>query len=314
MNQNGALDRGDVIDGFDDVQSGAYIVRDPTLPGPLAVTEVIYSGGAWLGQDLYYPTNIASMGQLPLIVVSHGNGHNYQWYDHIGNHMASYGYIVMSHENETGPGIETASTTTLTNTDYIINNQATIDGGALNGHIDTSLITWIGHSRGGEGVTRAYDRIFDGTFIPTSGYGLADIQLVSSIAPVDFLGHDSSAVHGGRTTTCGPVARMRTSTAAPIATSARRSSCSTGPRARASRSPCTGSAMGTSTTAPGAAWPSGRASSGRPDTHTIMRGYLLPMGQALRRGQRPRSRLPVAAVGELPAPGARPRPIASTST
>ena len=45
-----------------------------------------------------------SMGQLPLVIISRGNGHNFQWYDHIGNHLASYGYVVMSHDNNTEPG------------------------------------------------------------------------------------------------------------------------------------------------------------------------------------------------------------------
>jgi len=96
MNQNGQLDDVDYIDGLGD-EAGLYMVHDTTQSGPLAVTEITYSGGSWLGQDTYYPTDIASMGQLPLVVISHGNGHNYMWYDHIGYHMASYGYIVMSH-------------------------------------------------------------------------------------------------------------------------------------------------------------------------------------------------------------------------
>ena len=140
-NRNGYLDRQDFIDGGGE-EAGFYVVVDTTQPGPLPVTEIIYSGGTWLGQDTYYPTDIATMGQLPLIVISHGNGHDYTWYDHIGYHMASYGYIVMSHQNNTSPGIETASTTTLTNTDYIIGHQATIGGGVLNGHIDSHRITW----------------------------------------------------------------------------------------------------------------------------------------------------------------------------
>ena len=165
------------------------------LPGPFAVREVIYSGGTWLGQDLYYPVTIASMGALPLVVVSHGNGHNYQWYDHIGYHLASWGYVVMSHTNNTGPGIDSASTTTLTNTDYLLGHLTTIDGGALNGHVDSHKIIWIGHSRGGEGVVRAYDRIFDGTYTPAH-FGLADIRLISSIAPTDFLGTAGANPHG----------------------------------------------------------------------------------------------------------------------
>jgi len=64
----------------------------------------------------------------------------------------------------------------------------------LNGHIDSHRIVWIGHSRGGEGVARAYDRIQDGTWTP-SYYDLDDIVLVSSIAPTDFLGTSSANPH-----------------------------------------------------------------------------------------------------------------------
>jgi len=189
--RDGELGDADYSDGSGD-EAGFYSVHDTTLSGPLSVREVTYSGGSWLDQNTYYPTNIATMGELPLIVVSHGNGHNYRWYDHIGYHMASYGYIVMSHSNNTGPGIETASTTTLTNTDYIIGNQASIQGGALNGHIDSSRITWIGHSRGGEGVVRAHTRVRTGSYNP-SHFDIDDVALVSSIAPVTHLSPASSS-------------------------------------------------------------------------------------------------------------------------
>jgi len=194
LDQDGTLSYSDYIDGLS-YESGLYVVHDLTQPGPLHVSEVTYSGGSWLGQDTYYPTDIASMGQLPLVVVSHGNGHNYTWYDHIGYHMASYGYIVMSHQNNTGPGIETASTTTLTNTDYIIGYQGSISGGVLDGHIDSHRITWIGHSRGGEGITRAYDRLYDGSYTPDY-FTIDDIVLLSSMAPTDFLGTSSANPHG----------------------------------------------------------------------------------------------------------------------
>jgi hypothetical protein len=194
FNANGLLDAGDYIDGLGDV-AGLYIVAPTQVSGPLAVSSMTYSGGSFLGQVAFYPTDIATMGQLPLVVVSHGNGHFYLWYDHIGNHLASYGYIVMSHQNNTGPGIESASTTTLTNTDYLIGNQATIADGVLNGHIDSHRMTWIGHSRGGEGVVRAYDRIFTGAYTPDN-FQLQDIILISSIAPTDFLGPSSTNPHG----------------------------------------------------------------------------------------------------------------------
>jgi hypothetical protein len=189
VNRNGELDDPDFIDGYGD-EAGLYAVHDVTQPGPLAVTELpLYSVGPVFGippgytnQDTFYPTDIASMGQLPLIVISHGNGHNYTWYDHLGFHLASYGYIVMSHQNNTGPGIETASSTTLGHTDAIIDQQGTIGGGVLNGHIDTSRIIWIGHSRGAEGVARAYDRLYDGVYVPTH-YTAEDIALISSMLP-----------------------------------------------------------------------------------------------------------------------------------
>ncbi len=195
FNGNGVLDSGDYIDGLGDV-AGLYVVAPTQLRGPLAVSSAMYMGDTFmLTQVAYYPTDIASMGQLPLVVVSHGNGHNYLWYDHIGNHLASYGYIVMSHFNNTGPGIETASTTTLINTDYLIGSQATIAGGVMDGHIDSHRMTWIGHSRGGEGVARAYDRVFNGSYVPDN-FRLEDIILISSIAPTDFLGPTQANPHG----------------------------------------------------------------------------------------------------------------------
>ena len=207
FNQNGFLDGRDVIDGlgdpaeYGDRRDGFYVVHDLTQPGPLAVTQVNYSAQAgtvtagFEQEVIFYPTNIAGMGALPLIIVSHGNGHNYQWYDHIGNHMASYGYVVMSHANNTVPGVFTASTTTLEHTDAFLNQLPMIDGGALVGHVDANRMVWLGHSRGGEGVAIAVDRIFDGDWVPQN-YDLGSLALVSSIAPVDFLTGDQTDPHG----------------------------------------------------------------------------------------------------------------------
>ncbi len=189
-NGSGTLDQGDLIDGYSN-EAGFYVVHDLTQPGPYAVTEALYSGGNFLGQNLFYPSNISELGVLKLLVVSHGNGHNYQWYDHIGNHLASYGFVVMSHQNNTVPGIETSSTTTLTNTDYFIGNLDIIEGGVLDGHVDTDNIAWIGHSRGGEGVVRAYRRLLTDDFIPAN-YDEDNITFVSSIAPTVFFNNATS--------------------------------------------------------------------------------------------------------------------------
>lgn len=160
FDQDGLLSDGDFIDGMSD-ESGFYAVHDTTAAGPLAVTEIQYSiasgvgttfgiPGFKLAEDLYYPTNVGSMGQLPIIIIGHGHGHSFDWYGHIGFHLASYGYIVMSHDNDTGAGVVGASTTTLGHTDAFIDQAeaGAIASGALVGHLDTSLITWIGHSRG----------------------------------------------------------------------------------------------------------------------------------------------------------------------
>jgi hypothetical protein len=199
VNRNGQLDAFDVIDGFGDV-AGFHVVHDLTQPGPLAVTELLYNVQAgtvttgFQGQNLFYPTDIATLGELPLIVVSHGNGHQYTWYDHIGLHMASYGYIVMSHRNNTVPGVQTAATTTLEHTDAFLGQLATIAGGALVGHVDSSRIVWMGHSRGGEGIAIAYDRIVDGSWNPVN-YDISDLILLSSIAPTDFEGPTDTNPH-----------------------------------------------------------------------------------------------------------------------
>jgi hypothetical protein len=191
VNRNGELDGGDIIDGFgDDV--GFWMLKDLTAGGPTTVTRVDTYTATFPGipasrnqQRLSYPADIASRTDVPVVIISHGNGQDYRWYDYMHDHFTSHGWVVMSHQNDTVPGIETSSTTTLTHTDYFYGNLATIAGGALEGRLDQSRTVWIGHSRGGEGVVRAYDRIFTGSYNPTN-YSLSDILVVSSISPTDF--------------------------------------------------------------------------------------------------------------------------------
>ncbi len=200
FNQNGELDAGDFIDGLSQ-EAGLYVVHDTTQPGPLAVVETLsYSVGTIYGipadhtnQVLYYPADIATMSPRPLVVVSHGAGHQYIWYGHIGHHLASYGYIVMSHQNNVGPGIDSCSLTTCGHTDAVIDlgQAGAIPGAeAIAGQIDTTRIFWTGHSRGGEGVAMAYDRIAYGFSYTPSNYNPESIILISSMAPTDFYGAD----------------------------------------------------------------------------------------------------------------------------
>jgi len=204
--RNATLSDGDFIDGGRG-EAGFYVVHDTTAAGPLAVTETVYNidssvgssfgiPGTHLGEDLYYPTAISTMGRRPLVVVGHGNGHDFRWYGHIGNHLASYGYVVVSIANNTGPGPNSAADTTLGHTDAFIDQAeaGAIAGGALVGHIDPHKIVWIGHSRGAEAVAISYDRLFDGTVTPMH-FVKKDIKLVSSMLPTDFEGTNVSNPH-----------------------------------------------------------------------------------------------------------------------
>ncbi len=189
---NGQLDPGDIMLGTD--SADFTVMGNLHDPGPLATEQFEHSGGVWYTQRVYYPTDIESMEPAPLVVISHGNGHNYTWYDYLGHHLASYGYVVMAHTNLTQPGIETASTTTLVNTDYFLEVADTLVGGALAGRIDGNRIVWIGHSRGGEGVVRAYDRMVDEGYT-NDNYSPEDIVLISSIAPTTFYTVEYSNPH-----------------------------------------------------------------------------------------------------------------------
>jgi hypothetical protein len=204
--QDALLSASDFVDGLG-AESGLYLVHDITQPGSLATSTFEEIGplppwpGPWAseGDDyrVYYPAVLddpSFVGTFPLVIVSHGNGHSFAWYDDLQQHLASYGTIVLAHDNDTIFGIEQASSSTLYWTDYVIENQDTMGGGVLNGHIDDTRITWIGHSRGGEGVARAYDRLHDEGFTPTQ-FTIDDVVLVSSMAPTDFLGNGQSNAH-----------------------------------------------------------------------------------------------------------------------
>ncbi len=192
FDRDGVLGPGDLVQGLG--APGASVIGDLSAPGPHAVETVDVSGGWFLGQRVWWPTDLAALGPRPLVVISHGNGHEYVWYDYLGEHLASWGFVVMSHQNNTEPGIEACSTTTLSNTDWLLGHLDEIGGGALLGLVDSSRIGWIGHSRGGEGVVRALDRMADGDDVPDN-YGPDDIAFIASIAPTVFNDVDESDPH-----------------------------------------------------------------------------------------------------------------------
>jgi hypothetical protein len=288
VDNSGTLSDGDFIDGLGG-EAGFYVVSDTSAPGPLAVTEQVYnldSGvaasfgipGGFEGEDLYFPTNIAAMGKLPLVMIGHGNGHNFTWYGHIGNHLASYGYVVVSLANNTGPGPDSAATTELGHTDAFLDQAEAgmIAGGALVGHIDSHRIVLIGHSRGAEAVAISYGRLFNGTATPTH-FSKQDIRLVDSMLPTDFTGtavanpHDANyhlwTASGDADVNGGAVPdRIETFHLVERATGYKQSTIVQGaghgdfhdhvPAGEVVNGPC---------------------QIGRPNTHLILLGYLLPL-------------------------------------
>ena len=82
-------------------------------------------------QLISYPANIAELNSRPLVIISHGNGHRFDQYTYLQQHLSERGFITMSHYNNTRPGIETSSTTTLKHTDYFLGNIKEIADGIL---------------------------------------------------------------------------------------------------------------------------------------------------------------------------------------
>ncbi len=189
---DGDLSPGDWVLGLGD-DAAFWVMGDLSGPGPYTTAVGrARGGGAFLDEQIFWPTNLPpALQPAPVLVVSHGNGHDLTWYDHLGQHLASWGIVVMSHKNNTEPGIEAASLTTITNTDWFLQNRDAVLDGALAGLVDPSRIAWLGHSRGGEGVVRAWRRISTGNQVPTA-FTLEDLRAIGSIAPTVFQGVGAS--------------------------------------------------------------------------------------------------------------------------
>ncbi len=186
LDGDGTLSAGDLIDAGP--ERGAFeVTPDLSAPGPYTPVRSNRNDGGWLVQQVWYPAEIGTFTTpAPLVLLSHGNGHDYRWYDHFGAHLASWGLVFTSHRNNTQPGVEAASGTTLQNLNHFVQNHATWFDGRLAGKVDTHRISLVGHSRGGEGVVRAMQRVDAG--FATQGWTAADVLHVTSIAPTVFLG------------------------------------------------------------------------------------------------------------------------------
>jgi hypothetical protein len=207
LNQDGILSDEDFIDGLEDDRPGFYLLPNLNDIGPYEVDTAFYSTAEFRTFKLFYPSGIASMTEQPLVVISHGWTHEYWYYDFLGEFLASYGYVVMSHRNDVGNGngaaTNTASICALENIHELLANESTVANGVLNGKINNHLIVHTGHSTGGECVVRAYKRLVDNEFV-SEYFDESDIVLVSSIAPVAFLnGLESNSMMANYHIFCG---------------------------------------------------------------------------------------------------------------
>ena len=194
VNQNGMLDAGDVIDGLGG--SGIHLLGNWGTLGPHPVTSFEHSVSFWETMRVHCPSDWLGLEDVPLVVISHGWTHEYTYYDDLAHHMASYGYVVMSHRNEVGNGgaaaTTTASQTALENIDAFFTDAETMGGGVLSGHVDSHRIIHAGHSTGGECISRAHVRLSNGDYV-SPHVTADDFVLLQSLAPVAFLEADDAS-------------------------------------------------------------------------------------------------------------------------
>jgi hypothetical protein len=118
VNQDGALDAGDYIDGYGD-EAGFYVCANTVAPGPLEPVELTYdlSPASFDAQNTFtIPRASPRWASCRSSSRATATATTIPVVRHLGTHLASYGYVFMSHENNTGPGVEFAATTTLSNT------------------------------------------------------------------------------------------------------------------------------------------------------------------------------------------------------
>jgi hypothetical protein len=190
FDRDGALGPGDLVQGADRRPIATVQNLSELGPHPVDTADAV-GGSAFIEQRVWWPTDLDQLDPVPLVVISHGNGHDYRWYDDLGTHFASWGYVAMSHRNNTAPGPVAASRTTISNTDALLAALPSFEGGVLDGEIDGSAIVWIGHSRGGEGVVLAWRDLQAGQQT-AQNFGAADVVLLSSIAPTLFEGPEQA--------------------------------------------------------------------------------------------------------------------------
>jgi len=193
----------DFVDGVTRV--GFTIVDDPGATGPYAVgitryeaAPVTYPQQEIDGRtpittrvvgEVRYPATVAGegatmpTGTFPVVVIAHGNTLVYRGHDELLAHLASHGYIAVSIDlvdlSWAEPAIDLRARLVLDHVALL--SDPTRQPGVLQGHVDTSNISLVGHSRGGDAVLRA------AYFAKRDGLAFR-ARAVAAIAPTDISG------------------------------------------------------------------------------------------------------------------------------
>jgi hypothetical protein len=131
---------------------------------------------------------VAAGGPFPLVVFLHGQQiasiPGYEGYDYLGELLASHGFIVASIDGRSllNATIKSRGEHVREHLRRFVARNATGSGSFLEGEMDLSRVTVVGHSRGGESVVAAYEwQRVD----PDPGYTVIGVV---AIAPVQFIG------------------------------------------------------------------------------------------------------------------------------
>ena len=101
--------------------------------------------------EIHYPKDIASMGQIPVVIFLNGTGVQGAKYPALQEHLASWGFITIANEESNsfyGEAVELSIRFLKLIEQYESSDQPS----PLKGHIDFNNIGVTGHSQGGIGV------------------------------------------------------------------------------------------------------------------------------------------------------------------
>lgn len=140
---------------------------------------------------VYYPlwTGRGAIRSFPLVVILHGqqqdwNLAGYEGYDYLGYQLARAGYVVASIDGRSlmDSTIKSRGEFIRAHLRHFVALNAAGSGSILEGRIDASMVSLIGHSRGGDAIAAAWEwqRV-----APDPDYSI--VALIA-IAPVQFFG------------------------------------------------------------------------------------------------------------------------------